>query len=353
MQGVAGAMGFWQDNPRDVAGTFGAKYAGATITNGSVIVQKSSGLLQFYAQAGVYSFPAVAASLTGANPTSTINDFGALPIAYVKIAPSSDFSMEIGKLPTLIGAESGFTYQNINIERGLLWDMEPIISRGIQFNASAGPLSASLSWNDGCYSNRCNVLSGLLTYTINSANTLAFYADGPLGKVRESAPNIAAYSAYGTASQIYGLMYTYSSGPWTIEPYFHYMITSKSTRLGINKSFDNYGGSLLVNYAVDSDISLAGRVEYLAVGGVPGEGLESIASSLTDLPDDSHAWSLTVIPTNNLATSLPVRNSLTLPPQHLRAPDLRARVVWPPVRCAAGWSRPAFFSDGNHKGVEV
>lgn len=48
---------------------------------------------------------------------------------------------------------------------------------------------------------------------------------------------------------------------------------------------------------VDSDISLAGRVEYLDVGGVPGEGLESVASSLTDLPDDSHAWSLTVTPT--------------------------------------------------------
>ncbi|MBU2755649.1 porin [Acidithiobacillus sp. CV18-2] len=297
VQGVASGMAFWQDNPQGGAGTLGAKYAGATITNGSVIVQKSSGLLQFYAQAGVYSFPTLAATLTGANPTSTINDFGALPIAYLKIAPSSDYSIEIGKLPTLIGAEGGFTYQNINIERGLLWDMEPIVSRGIQFNASAGPLSASLSWNDGYYSNRYNVLSGLLTYTINSANTLAFYADGPLGKVRESAPNIAAYSAYGTVSQIYGLMYTYSSGPWTVEPYFQYMTTPKSARLRIDKSFDNYGGSLLVNYAVDSDISLAGRVEYLDVGGVPGEGLESVASSLTDLPDDSHAWSLTVTPT--------------------------------------------------------
>ena len=296
VQGAISGLGFWQDNPQGVPGTLGAKYAGATISNGSVIVQKSSGLLQFYAQAGVYSFPTLAASLTGANPTSTINDFGALPIAYLKIAPSSDYSIEIGKLPTLIGAEGGFTYQNINIERGLLWDMEPIVSRGIQFNASVGPLSASLSWNDGYYSNRYNVLSGLLTYTINSANTLAFYAEGPLGKVRTSANN-AAYTPYGTVSQIYGLIYTYSSGPWTIEPYFQYMITPKSARLGIDKNFDNYGGSLLVNYAVDSDISLAGRVEYLAVGGVPGEALESVASSLTDLPDDSHAWSLTVTPT--------------------------------------------------------
>ena len=92
-----------------VAGTLGAKNVGATITNGMVIVQKSSGLVQFYAQAGVYGFPTLAASLTGANPTATINEFGALPIAYLTIAPSSHFSMEIGKFPTLIGAESGFT----------------------------------------------------------------------------------------------------------------------------------------------------------------------------------------------------------------------------------------------------
>ncbi|WP_248886251.1 outer membrane beta-barrel protein [Acidithiobacillus acidisediminis] len=113
VQGIASAMGFWQDNPQGTPGTLGAKYAGATITNGMVIVQKSSGLVQFYAQAGAYGFPTLAASLAGANPTSTINDFGALPVAYLKIAPSSNYSVEIGKLPTLIGAEGGFTYQNI------------------------------------------------------------------------------------------------------------------------------------------------------------------------------------------------------------------------------------------------
>ena len=298
VQGVASAMGFWQDNPQGAPGTLGAKYAGATITNGMVIVQKSSGLVQFYAQAGAYGFPTLAASLAGANPTSAINDFGALPVAYLKIAPSSNYSVEIGKLPTLIGAESGFTYQNINIERGLLWDMEPIVSRGIQFNASAGPVSASLSLNDGYYSNRYNVLSGIVTYAINGANTVSFYADGPLGKVRTSANN-AAYSAIGTVSQIYGLEYEYSSGPWMVEPYFQYMHTPKSVQAGVPHSFDNYGGSILLNYSYNSDWSMGARVEYLEVGGPLGYGLNlhSVASTLTDLPADSHAWSLTVTPT--------------------------------------------------------
>ncbi|WP_438263653.1 outer membrane beta-barrel protein [Acidithiobacillus sulfurivorans] len=143
VQGIASGMAFYQDDP----GTLGAKRVGADITNGMVIIQKENGPIQFYIQAGTYSFPTLASSLASA--TNTISEYGALPMAYLKIVPSSHFSVEIGKPPSLIGVEDAFTYQNINIERGLLWDMEPTASRGIQFNASEGPLSASLSWNDG------------------------------------------------------------------------------------------------------------------------------------------------------------------------------------------------------------
>ena len=296
VQGVASGMAFYQDNPQGGPGTLGAKRVGAGITNGMVIIQKENGPIQFYLQAGAYSFPTLAAAIPSAS--SNIQEFGALPVAYLKIAPSSDYSVEIGQLPTLIGAESGFTYQNINIERGLLWDMEPIISRGVQFNGSAGPLSASISWNDGYFSNRYNVVSGLLSYAINSANTLSFYAQGALGQSRTTA-NDTAYSPIGNESQIYGAEYEYSSGPWMIEPYFQYMHTPKSQRLGIPHSFDNYGGAVLADYRFNNTVSLGARVEYLRVGGPLGVGLNSngIASSLTDLPADSHAWSITLTPT--------------------------------------------------------
>ncbi|MBU2738203.1 outer membrane beta-barrel protein [Acidithiobacillus concretivorus] len=296
VQGVASGMAFYQDNPQGDAGTLGAKRVGASITNGMVIIQKENGPIQFYIQAGAYSFPTLAASIPSAS--SNINEFGALPVAYLKIAPSSNYSVEIGQLPTLVGAEGGFTYQNINIERGLLWDMEPIISRGVQFNASAGPISASVSWNDGYFSNRYNVMSGLLSYAINGANTLSFYAQGSLGKSRLSS-NEVAYSALGNESQIYGVEYEYSSGPWMIEPYVQYMHTPKAPLLGVTHEFNNYGASLLADYSFTKTISLGARAEYLAVGGKPGEGLNAsgVASSLTDLPADSHAWSITLTPT--------------------------------------------------------
>ncbi|MBU2828403.1 MAG: outer membrane beta-barrel protein [Acidithiobacillus ferriphilus] len=296
VQGIASGMAFYQDFPQGAAGTMGAKHVGADITNGMVIIQKNTGTLQFYIQAGAYSFPTLAAAIPSS--TSNINDFGAMPVAYLKYAPSSDYSVEVGKLPTLIGAEGGFTYQNINIARGLLWDVEPIVSRGVQFNASKGPISASVSLNDGYYSNRYNVMSGLLSYAINGSNTVSFYAQGPLGNVRTSSPDVA-YSSYGTSSDIYGVEYVYSSGPWMIEPYVQYMHTPQSNRLGIAHSFSNYGASVLADYSFTNTISLGGRVEYLGVGGKPGEMLNStgVAATLTDLPADSHAWSITLTPT--------------------------------------------------------
>jgi hypothetical protein len=291
VQGIASGMAFYQDNPQGSPGTLGAKRVGADITNGMVIIQKENGPIQFYIQAGAYSFPTLASSLYSA--TSTISEYGALPMAYLKIVPSSHFSVEIGKLPSLIGVEDAFTYQNINIERGLLWDMEPTVSRGIQFNASEGPLSASLSWNDGYYTNRYNVLTGSLSYALNGSNTLGFYAQGPLGKVRVN------HNALGNESQIYGVDYEYSAGPWMIEPYFQYMHTPKAPLLGVTHAFDNYGGALLADYSFTNTVSLGARAEYLEVGGKPGESLNSndIASSLTDLPADSHAWSITLTPT--------------------------------------------------------
>ncbi len=298
VQGVASGMAFYQDNPQGAAGTLGSKYTGADITNGLVIVQKNSGIVQFTLEAGAYSFPTLAAGFGSAS--QTINDFGALPVAYVTLAPSKAFSVEIGKLPTLIGAEDGFTFQNINIERGLLWDVEPIVSRGVQANYSVGPLSASLSWNDGYYSNRYNTVSGDLTWTIDGSNSLEFYASGHLGQAGGSTNN--AYGAVNIndgadGSTLYGLIYTYSHGPWTVEPYLQYMHTPAQSEIGLNHGFSNYGGAILASYSFTPTLSLAGRVEYLGVSGHPGLGQESYASGITDLPEDSHAWSITLTPT--------------------------------------------------------
>ena len=171
--GLLTGIGVWQDNPVQ-----GDRPARADISNAQVFIQKTSGFVQFFLQAGAYNIPALGTPFLSTG--NTISDFyGALPQGYLKIAPTGNFSVMIGKLPTLIGAEYTFTFQNMNIERGLLWNQENAVNRGVQVNYGVGPLSASLSWNDGFYSNRYNWLWGSLSYAINSANTVSFVVKSP------------------------------------------------------------------------------------------------------------------------------------------------------------------------------
>ncbi len=147
----------------------------ADISNGQVFVQNTTGPVQFFLQGGTYSMPALGAAYLHADKTVD-NTFGFLPQGYLKYAPNSSFSLQAGKLPTLIGAEYTFTFENMNIERGLLWNQENAVNRGVQANYAGGPWALSLSWNDGFYSDRFTWLTGSAAYTINSADSVTFVA---------------------------------------------------------------------------------------------------------------------------------------------------------------------------------
>jgi len=61
------------------------------------------------------------------------NVYGAFPQGYLKLV-KGNASVEIGALPTLIGAEYTFSFENMNIQRGLLWNQENAVNRGIQLS---------------------------------------------------------------------------------------------------------------------------------------------------------------------------------------------------------------------------
>ena len=152
--GVVSGLGLWQNNVFP-----GDQHSLASLSNGQFSFQKTDGLFQYYLQVGAYTIPSLGAPYinTGA---ATGDFFGPLPLAWAKVAPTDTFSIQGGKIFTLIGAENTFSFQNMNIERGLLWAQEPAISRGGQLNYTSGPLAYALSWNDGFYSNRYTWLSG-------------------------------------------------------------------------------------------------------------------------------------------------------------------------------------------------
>lgn len=258
VNGVLSGMGLVQTNhiPGDNTDQ-------AALSNGQVFIQKTDGWFQFYLQAGGYNIPALGTPYL--KTQDAINDFwGPIPVAFLKFQAGKNTSIEIGELPTLIGAEYTFTFENMNIERGLLWNQENAINRGVQINQTMGKVTASLSWNDGFYSNRYTWLSGALAYT-NGPNALSFVAGGNLGQTKFQ--NLA--TPVQNDGSIYNVIYTFTKGPWIIQPYYQYTDVGTNAKIGVIKGANTNGGAILLSYAFKHGFSLPIRYEYITSSGSP------------------------------------------------------------------------------------
>jgi len=293
--GVISAYAQTQDNPVFNFST-GKKDQQSTIdlSNAQLFINKSDGFVQYFVEVGAYSLPALGPfPYTNATKQPGLT-YGNLPQGFLKLVPNANFSIEIGALPTLIGDEYTFSFENLNVERGLLWGYEPAVSRGVQANATFGPLAISVAFTDGFYSGKYNSISGLATWTIDSANTLAVDAEAPTGKV-----NVFTGATFPpTANEsIYNIMYTHTAGQWLFNPYLQYTSTPSSSFYGY-KGVNSWGAAVLVNYAFDSKSKLSGvsipfRVEYLDSQG----SSSSPAQPAILFAPGAKTWSFTVTPT--------------------------------------------------------
>ena len=256
--------GFSQFQNNSVPGDTSAQ---ATLSNGQIFIQKADGKLQYYVQAGVYTMPTLSVPFLNAQDTVK-NFYGPVPVAYLKLPVGKTTQFLIGQLPTLMGAESTFTYQNFNIERGIVWNQENAINRGLQVNQTLGKyLSGSVSWNDGYYSDRYSWLSGSLTLT-KGPHSLVYDGMGNLGQT--------AYTTAATGvvnnSYMHAVIYTYAKGPWIISPYFQYGKVPIFPQVGVLKGTSTTGGAINASYAFKSGFSLPARVEFLKSSGSATDG---------------------------------------------------------------------------------
>ncbi len=258
-------------------------------TNAQVEIQKTDGAFQFYVQAGTYSLPSLGAPYVRSS-TLPKETFGSVPVAYIKLVPNAEFSVMIGKLPTLIGAEYIFSFENMNIARGLLWNQEPVVSRGVQVNYTKGPLAVSVALTDGFYSEKYSTGSALVTYTVSPADTLAFAASG---NFNEQNTSTFATPIAQNNSQIYNLMWTHTQGPWVVTPYLQFTNVPKITKFGIPHDASTTSGAVLAKFTVSPEFSIAGRAEYISSS---GSGVSLLYGP------DSKAWSLTITPTYQVKT---------------------------------------------------
>lgn len=257
------------------------------ISNGQVFVQKTTGWWQFYLQAGAYNIPDLGVPYL--STSDTIKDFwGAFPQGYLKLV-KGNFSVEVGALPTLIGAEYTFSFENMNIERGILWNQENAVNRGIQLNYTHKKLSTSFSWNDGFYSDRYTWLWGSVAYAFNASNTLSFVAGGNAGQYDK---NTAATPLFLNNEQIYNIIYTYSHGPWIITPYLQFTNVPTLPAVGIPVGAKTDGGALLLAYTFKHGFSLAVRPEYISTTGSVANGTINLLYG-----PGSNAFAFTITPT--------------------------------------------------------
>jgi hypothetical protein len=198
--------------------------------------------------------------------------------------------VEIGALPTLIGAEYTFTFENMNVERGVLWNQENAVNRGIQVSDTFKKLSLTASWNDGFYSNVYNWISGSAAYAFNSSNTLSFVGMGNAG---QTTTTNAATPFLQNNGQIYNILYTYSHESWTITPYWQYTRVPAKPAIGILESGHTNGGAVLLNYNFKGGISLAVRPEYITSS---GSTTDPLALNLLGYGVGSNAFAFTVTP---------------------------------------------------------
>jgi hypothetical protein len=281
VNGILDGFGMVQGNhlPGDSIGQ-------AAVTNAQVFIQKTDGWFQFYVQGGAYDIPALGAPFLSTG--KTLSDlYGPVPVAFAKFQLSKNTSIQAGLLPTLIGAEYTFSFENMNINRVLLWNQENAITRGIQVNQTMGKVTASASWGDGFYSDRYSWLTGSLTYT-SGANAIAFVAGGNLGQTKFQ--NVA--TPVQNNGSIYNVIYTYTKGNWIVQPYLQFTDVPTNASIGVLKGASTTGGAILLSYAMKHGMSIPVRWEYISSSGSPAAG----AVNLMYGPGSS-GMSVTVSPT--------------------------------------------------------
>ncbi|MCJ2032910.1 outer membrane beta-barrel protein [Methylobacterium sp. J-068] len=300
---VGGAVSgyfYTQTNPSSIVlpGIAADRAARVDFSNLMGFIQKADGPFQFYAAFGAYTIPGLGAPIFSAFDQTNLL-FSPAPIVFGKYVINDNWSIQGGRMPTLIGSELPFTFQNLNISRGLLFAQENVINHGVQINYADGPWSASFAATDGFFSGEINWVTGAITYKIDAANTIGINGGTHFSSyTRFDFSDRSLRNQFTTPqtlqnSSIVSANYTYADGPWIVTPYIQYTNVERNDFL-VLAGAETFGAAVLASYAFTDNFALAGRVEYITQSGTRGNFAGQ--SSVLYGPGSS-AFSFTVTPT--------------------------------------------------------
>jgi hypothetical protein len=233
---------------------------------------------------GAYAFPVVGLALSKTSESTDL--FSPIPVAYVEYSPMKGLSVQAGKLPTIIGYESAFTYQNNYIQRGLVWNMQPVINNGVRLTYSTDLFFVKLGVNDGFYTlskkDPKPALEASLGLTPIKDGSIAFNV---LLSDKDSRQNNTA--DYSNKREL-NLVASYTLDKLSLGADLLYVEAPKSNRAGVLEKAKASGVALHLSYDL-KPFKLSGRIEYVKdnsdAGGIDlvglGDGNKGFTFTLT------------------------------------------------------------------------
>lgn len=208
------------------------------------------------ATGGFYDLPTLGCAL---NPTTqrgaNTSLFSALPLYAVSYTPDEHLTFSAGKLHSLLGQEGMFTFQNFDIQRGMVWEIEPLVSHGVRGAYANGPLTVQLEENDGYYGGwSTRGYEGAVSFDLSDTQSVSFAMIDPHSN---AAPNPTAEIANKHEET---LDYTARFGKLALTPYLLWIQSPAVAKFGYSDEKAS-AGSLLGEYSFSPRYSLGARYE--------------------------------------------------------------------------------------------
>jgi|GEM_PF-729093 len=265
------------------------------LSSALISVSKKGEFFSFTLQGGAYAFPTIGMPLS---KTSDFTDmFSPLPLAYVELNLAKNLTLSAGRLGTLIGYEALFTYQNNYIQRGLVWNMQPLFHHGIRLTWVKGPFTIKGGLNDGYFSAGVDSFTHDRTVTPKISPALEFSTSLEVSKnfnlalnlllpKKSSLPNEVAYPAN---KREYNMVLNFVRGNMTLGFDGLFVDAPRSYKAQVSKSAKAYGFALHGAYDL-SPIKIALRFEYVK------DKKDAGSIDLVGLGDGNRAYTLTLSP---------------------------------------------------------
>ena len=228
------------------------------VSNALLTLSKNTSEFQGSVTVGTYALAVLGQAI---NPTTQQSSnsylYGFVPAYDLAWVPNGDLTVSAGQQATLLGQEDDFTFQNYDIERGIVWEAEPTFSRGVRVAYANGKIAGDLEYDDGYYSgNSGRAVQGLAGWapTSNTDWSFAFIVPGA-----NTPPNVTTAVAN---KREFDVMLTQTFGKLQLEPYLLSIRSPASAALGYTTGESALGAVALARYAWSSVYSLSGRFEY-------------------------------------------------------------------------------------------